>query len=72
MSNTEYNIVGDAGDCKGCLILICGTSGERAKEVLNRLLTNPTESDKMMMKGHTNIRIEKVGDDKCWWNEGCD
>lgn len=72
MSNAEYNIIGDTKDYKGCLIMACGKSEERAKETLNRLLINPTESDKMMMKEHTNIRIEKVGDDKCWWNEGCD
>lgn len=72
MSDTEYNIVGDTKDYKGCLILTCGKSEERANEVLNRLLTNPTESDKMMIKGYTNLRIEKVDSGKCWWNEGCD
>lgn len=72
MSNAEYNIVGDTKDYKGCLIATCGKSEERAKEALNRLLTNPSESEKMMMKGYTNLRIEKVDGDKCWWNEGCD
>lgn len=72
MGNIEYNVVGDTEDYKGCLIPTCGTSEERAKEVLNLLLANPTESDKMMMKGHTNLRIEKVEGGKCWWNEGCD
>ncbi|MCI8795230.1 MAG: hypothetical protein HFG89_00020 [Dorea sp.] len=72
MRNTEYNIVGDTRDYKGCLIMTCGKSEEWAKEVLNRLLTNPKESDKMMIKGHTNLRIEKVDGDGCWWNEGCD
>lgn len=72
MSGTEYNIVGDTKDYKGCLILTCGNSEERAKEALNRLLTNPTENDKMMIKGHTNLRIEKVDGSECWWNEGCD
>lgn len=72
MNDTECNIVGDAKDYKGCLILACGTSEERAKETLNRLLTSPTESDKMAMKGHANIRIEKVDKGNCWWNGGCD
>lgn len=72
MSGAEYNIVGDTKDYKGCLIMTCGKSEERAKEVLDRFLTNPTESDKMMVKGHTNIRIEKTGGGECWWNEGCD
>lgn len=34
MSGTEYNIVGDTKDYKGCLIMTCGKSEERAKEVL--------------------------------------
>lgn len=72
MSNAEYNIVGDTKDYKGCLIVTCGKSEERAKETLNRLLTNPTKSDRMMIKGYANLRIEKVDGDGCWWNEGCD
>lgn len=72
MSDTEYNIVGDTKDYKSCLILTCGTSEERAKGTLNRLLTTPTEGDKMAMKGHTNIRIEKVNKNECWWNGNCD
>lgn len=72
MSNAEYNIVGDTKDYKGCLVLTCGKSEERANEVLRRLLTNPTESDKVVLKGYTNLRVEKVDGDKCWWNEGCD
>lgn len=72
MSNAEYNIIGDTKDYKGCLVLTCGKSEERAKEVLNRLLANPSENEKIMMKGYTNLRIEKVDGGKCWWNEGCD
>ena len=72
MSGTEYNIVGDTKDYKGCLIMTCGKSEERAKEVLNRLLTNPSDSGKMMIKGYENIRIEKIDGDGCWWNQGCD
>lgn len=72
MSGTEYNIIGDTKDYKGCLILTCGKSEERAKEVLNCLLTNPTESDKMMIKGCANLRVEKADSGECWWNEGCD
>lgn len=72
MSNEEYNIVGDTKNYKACLILACGKSEERAKEVLNRLLANPPENERMMMKGYTNLRIEKTDCCKCWWNEGCD
>lgn len=72
MSNTEYNIVGDTKDYKGCLIATCGKSKERANEVLRHLLANPSENEKMMMKGYTNLRIEKIDGGKCWWNEGCD
>lgn len=72
MSNAEYNIIGDTKDYKGCLIMTCGKSEERAKETLSRLLANPKERDKMMIKGHTNLRIEKVDSDSSWWNERCD
>lgn len=72
MSNEEYIIVGDTKDYKGCLIMTCGKSEERAKEVLNRLLTNLSDSGKMMIKGYENIRIEKTDSDGCWWNRGCD
>lgn len=72
MSGTEYNIVGDTKDYKGCLIMTCGKSEERAKEVLNRFLANPTEIGKMMIKDYENIRIEKVDKGNCWWNGGCD
>lgn len=72
MSDTEYNIVGDTKGYKGCLILTCGKSEERANNVLRRMLANPSESDKVMLKGYTNLRVEKVDGGKCWWNEGCD
>lgn len=70
--NNEYIIVGDAEDYKDCLVLACGTSKEHAEEVLNRMLSNPTASDKMMIKGHKNLRIKEVPKNNCWWNDSHD
>ena len=77
----EYIIVGDVYAQKdgvkllrndGCLVLICGKSYENAQASLNRILTNPDENDKKLMKDHENLRIEEVKDEDCWWNFGTD
>ena len=65
---SEYIIIGDTKKYRDCLISTCGTSLEHAQEVLNRMLNNPTENDKKLMIGHTNLRIEKVAEEDCWWN----
>lgn len=72
MNNAEYTIVGDTEKYEGCLVLACGASKEHAKEVLNRMLNNPTASDKMLIKGHKNLRIKKVTKNNCWWNDAHD
>jgi hypothetical protein len=65
----EYVIVGDLRNYnRDCLVCICGTSLEHANEVLNRMLNNPTESDKNLTTGYTNLRIEEVPEKDCWWN----
>lgn len=68
MSDFEYTIVGDTKKYKGCLVCVCKGSEDMAKEVLDRMINNPTEDDKAMSKGHTNLRIKKVPKEDCWWN----
>lgn len=68
----EYIIVGDTKKYKNCLVCLCGCSFERAQEVLNRMLNDPTEDDKRIIDGHTNLRIKEVEKKHCWWNDGCD
>ena len=65
---SRYIIVGDAGKYEGCLIRSCA-SKDNAEQTLERMLSDPTDNDKKMMEGHTNIRIEEVTSDKCWWEE---
>lgn len=65
----EYIIVGDTEKYKSCLIYTCGKNIEKAKEVLNRMLTNPTVNDLVVSEGHFNLRIETVDDKDCWWND---
>jgi len=64
----EYIIVGDTKNYNGCLVCICGGK-ENAETVLERMLNNPNENDKALIKGHTNLRIEPVEEKDCWWNE---
>lgn len=65
----EYIIVGDTAEYKECLVYTCGKSKERAKEVLSRMLTNPDENDKLVMRGMFNFKIKTVEDEDCWWND---
>jgi hypothetical protein len=65
----EYIIVGDTKDYKECLIYPVGKKYEDALGVLERMLTNPTENDRAVSKGHTNLRIKQVEDKDCWWND---
>lgn len=67
----DYVIAGDTKNHNGCLVYVCGTF-ERATEVLNRMLNDPTDQDKIVMQNHTNLRIEKVPKEDCWWHGNCD
>ena len=70
----EYVIVGDSiqePQHKDCLVYVCRTK-ERAEEVLEQLLNNPDETDKLNLKRYTNFRIDTVEDKDCWWNEKFD
>lgn len=67
----DHVIVGDTEQFKGCLVCVCGTYAH-AEEVLHRMLTNPNQNDKGLMKGHHNLRIEEVPEKDCWWHGNCD
>lgn len=69
---TQYTIVGDTKNYTGCLVYACGSSLERAKEALHRMLTSPTENDLRVSKGHSNLRIEAEDEEECWWLGNCD
>lgn len=56
----EYIIVGDTAEYKECLVYTCGKSKERAKEVLSRMLTNPNENDKLVMRGMFNLSSQEI------------
>jgi len=68
----DYVIVGDTAQYSGCLVYVCGTSLECANQVLLRMLNNPTDNDKMLMRTHSNLRIERVEEKDCWWHGNCD
>jgi hypothetical protein len=68
----EYLIVGDTKNYKDCLIYRCGNNQEYAEKVLNRLLNNPNDNDKFVLKGHFNIRLKEVDSSDCWWNDARD
>ena len=69
MNNSDFIIVGDTEKYKGCLVFVAGRTEERANEVLERMLNNPTENDKRLMAGHTNFRIKEVPAKDCWWRD---
>ena len=65
----EYLIVGDTKYHKDCLIYRCGNNRENAERVLDRLLNSPNDYDKLVSKGHFNIRLKEVDSSECWWND---
>jgi hypothetical protein len=68
----EYIIKGDTDRYEDCLLLVCGESKENAEKALDRLLNNPTDNDKRLIKDHVNLRIAEVADEDCWWNGDLD
>lgn len=63
----EYIIVGDTASYKGCLVAVCGGDRKRAEQMMNRMVSNPSDNDKWITKGHFNLRIEQT--DNGWWND---
>lgn len=70
--NGEYIIIGDTDRYEGCLVCLAGKTYEKAEEVLDHMLNNPTENDKRLMFGHTSFRIKFIEEKNCWWNYYCD
>lgn len=68
---SDFVIVGDTDKYEGCLVCVCGTY-DNANKILHRMLNNPTENDKKIMNGHSNLRIEEVPEEDCWWRGNCD
>ena len=66
---TEYVIVGDTKNYIGCLVATCGINKEYANKILDRMINSPTENDKVLCKGHNNLRIEEIKSQDCWWND---
>ena len=71
MRNGDYIIIGDGKEYKDCLVYVCG-SLEWANEVLNRMLTNPTEDDKRMLSIYSNLRVAFEEEKDCWWHGNCE
>jgi hypothetical protein len=72
MEKVEYIIVGDTDKYEGCLVCLAGDTREGAEELLNNMLTNPSDNAKVLMEGHTNLRVKQVKSRDCWWNYGTD
>lgn len=68
----EYIIKGDTPEFKNCLVYVCGKLLDVAVEDLHRMLNDPNENDKKLIRNMTNLRIEETGDKDCWWNFNCD
>ena len=68
----EYVIKGDTPRFDNCLVCVCGKSKEYADEVLYKMINNPSDNDKRLIKDHINLRVEEVRDEDCWWNLNCD
>ena len=61
-----YIIVGDHEKYGTCLAtVICGGM-DLAKQVLDRMVNNPTKNDLFLTSGISNLRIEE---DEGWWND---
>ena len=66
----NYVIVGDTEKYKNCLVTVCRSDKkEFAEKRLEQMLTNPTENDLRLMKGHTNFRIMEAKEEEQWWND---
>ena len=73
--NGEYIISADYvinGEVCRCLVALAGVTMEHAEEVLDRMVNNPTENDKRLIKTGKNLEIEYLEGIDCWWRYGCD
>lgn len=65
----EYDIFGKN---ERCLVARAGITLEHAEEVLYRMINNPTENDKRLIRNGKNLEVEFLEERYCWWNDGCD
>lgn len=65
----EYIIVGDTEKYGECLVYVCGKDEKKAQEILEKVLTSPTDQDRRVMESHSNLRLKKVESRLCWWND---
>ena len=68
----EYIIQGLHSEYGWCLVYTCGIDLDHANTVLDKMLNNPTDNDKHLMKDMTEFRVKKVKGKDCWWNQNCD
>ena len=67
-----YVIVGDTAQYKGCLVSAFSENSwtrEKCEKRLEQMLTAPTDNDKLLLKGHTNFRVEETESKNKWWND---
>ena len=60
-----WEIRGDSGNYKDCLIYVAGNTQEEAEKLLERMLSNPTEEESKRLAEHTNIRVAE--EKKPWY-----
>ena len=75
LQGTEFIIVADyviCGKVEPCLVCLAGKDRAGAEEKLQRIINNPTDNDKALLKDGKNPRIKEVESKECWWNYGTD
>ena len=68
----EYVITAEYPRNGRCLVAVCGKNLEKAKEILNKMKTNPDDNDLRLIKEGKDLMIEEVEDKDCWWNGNLD
>lgn len=66
MKKTEFAIVGDNEQYSMCLICVLSSQKEAEKN-LKRMLESPTNRDKLLIRGFSNLRIVTIPKSDCWW-----
>lgn len=61
-------ISSDDEDTNYLICVIGHTSKEKADNILNQMLTEPTDNDTKLMNGMHDFYIEAVPEKDCWWN----
>lgn len=66
----EYIIIGYYPELDSwCLVCLAGTEEEHALEVLKRMITEPDENDKKLIRNATVLSIDTVSKKDAWWND---